>query len=204
MSSPVEGRRSLGQQRLLDLLGGPELDEPLVQLGRGPLLDRDVDVGTDHAGRPPLAVAHGGPAGEDPAVGPVLVAEAVLQLVLRRTAFQVVLDRPARAVAVVRMHAGLPFRELVADLVLRVPEHALPAGREVERVGAEVPVPDAGVGAAHGQVEPLLAPADRLDRLAFLGDILHDPDITGQRVADPDLGRLALTQIVRPSRWTKR
>jgi hypothetical protein len=55
-------------------------------------VDRDVDVRADDAVRPALAVAHGGPAGEDPAIEAVLVAEAVFQLVLRGPAFQVIVD----------------------------------------------------------------------------------------------------------------
>src|SRR5262249_44470662 len=90
------------------------------------------------------------------------VANQVLQLVLGRAGFPVVPEGRQGPLAIVRVQAGLPGREGVGDLVVGVAEHALPAGGEIDRVGAYVPVPDAGVGAAYGQVEPLLAAAQRL------------------------------------------
>ena len=50
-----------------------------------------------------------------------------------------------------------PLEEGVFDLVILVADHALPARGEVDAVGAQVPVPDAGIGAENGQVESLPA-----------------------------------------------
>ena len=67
---------------------------------------------------------------------------------------------------VVGVDAAEPLVGLVADLALVVAEHRLPARREVDLVGAEVPVPQPVVGAAHRERVALLALAQRLPRPA--------------------------------------
>ena len=61
---------------------------------------------------------------------------------------------------VVGMNPFEPLPRTRADLVLRVAEHLLPAGREVDRVGAEIPVEDAVVGALDRQGIAFLAVAE--------------------------------------------
>jgi hypothetical protein len=75
------------------------------------------------------------------------VLDAVLELEVLGRALHMGLERLAERRAVIGMDAAQPFPARVADLVVLVAEHRLPAGREVEPVGVHVPVPQAVIGA---------------------------------------------------------
>ena len=53
--------------------------------------------------------------------------------------------------------ALVPFRQVVADLIIGQAQHFLPAGRIVDFVGLDVPIPDAVTGGVGGEAEALLA-----------------------------------------------
>jgi hypothetical protein len=139
---------------------------------------RDVGLGADDARGAAVGVAYGDPAREHPAVGAVAVLDAVLGLEVLRGAGQVALERLGEPGAVVGVHAAQPLAGRIADLGLRIADHRLPARREVQLVGAHVPVPEPVVGAL------------QRERVALLG--LREPaqrPLVGDRVAQAALER---------------
>ncbi len=100
--------------------------------------------------------------------------QTVLQLVLRGAPCQVVADRRQGTLAVVGMEPRFPLLVAVADLVVLVAELLLPAGREVDLVGREVPVPEAVARAPDRHLEALAAAAEHLLGPAPLGDVVAD------------------------------
>jgi hypothetical protein len=72
------------------------------------------------------------------------------------------LDCRQNTLSIVRMHPRAPFVIAILDFVIPVAEHRLPAGRIVDDVGGEVPVPDTVVGATNGKLKALLALAELL------------------------------------------
>src|SRR5205814_1608123 len=119
-----------------------------------------------------LGIAHRKPARQHPAIGPILVAHAVLVLEVRGGALADGEDAGLHALEVVGVHAPQPLLGRRADLLLREAEDGLPARREIDDARAQVPVPEAVVGAADGQRVALLALAQRLFRAAALADLL--------------------------------
>ena len=136
---------------------------------------RDVGVRTRHPHRLAVRIAHHRAAGEDPLVGAVIAPHAELGLVDRAAAGDVRRQGVDRAWTVVGMDQVGPGGVLVQHLVIVVAEHRLPARREVGRVGAHVPVPQAVGRTFHGHLEPLFA--GRTSRLGVLQgrDVGDDP-----------------------------
>ena len=85
--------------------------------------------------------------------------------------------------AVVRVHAAEPLARRVADLGLRVAEHRLPARREVQPVGADVPVPQAVVGALERERVALLGLRQAAQR-ALVGDRVAQAALQRRRARD--------------------
>ncbi len=81
-----------------------------------------------HADRASACIANGDAAGEDPAVGPVLVQHAVLVLEVRRQALEVIDDLRAHAFGIVRVDAGRDRVGIVRQLVLGESEDRLESG----------------------------------------------------------------------------
>ena len=117
----------------------------------GRSLHGDVRMGPDHAQRTPVGGAfHDLSAVEDPFVGTVLAPQPVLGQILRRLAPEMRSQRVPRVRDVGRMDATRPLAETVADLVVVVTEHLLPARAVVDAVGGQVPIPDAVPRAVEG------------------------------------------------------
>ena len=87
---------------------------------------------------------------------------AVLALEMGRVARQVRVEVGLHARAVLGMDAAEPLVGRVADLRVGAAEHRLPARRVVDAPAAQVPVPEAVVGAAGGHRVALLALVQRL------------------------------------------
>jgi hypothetical protein len=121
--------------------------------------------------------------------------DPVLGLEVLGGAAQVALERLGEPRAVVGVHAAQPLPRRVADLGLRVADHRLPARREVQLVGAHVPVPQPVVGALERE------------RVAFLG--LRQPaqrGLVGDRVAQAafERRRARVDQVVRDAELGRR
>src|SRR5690606_19243456 len=125
---PVAGQVEGPAADAADALGLQQLrlavPEALLQgLGGG-----DVGVGADHAQRraPGVAADHHAPV-ENPDVVATLAAHPVFAVVAGGAAFQVIPHLGQGGVEIVGVNAALPLVETVADLVLGVPQHGLPA-----------------------------------------------------------------------------
>ena len=116
-----------------------------------------IRLRADQPVRPALGIPHGQPARQHPAIGAILVAQPMLQLIKSRVALQMGLDGGHRSLCVVRVLAAFPLINTIGQLLLRVAQHLFPAGRVVDRVRPQVPVPDGVVGSLDGQIETLLA-----------------------------------------------
>jgi len=164
----------------------------------------DVGVGADDAAY--LAVvADGHGAAEHVVPGAVLAAHAqdLLDAFPAGGAGGVAEDGhgPGQVVRVDELAPGL---QAAGIFVFAVAEHGEPAGREVEGVAAQVPVPEAVVGGGEGQVEPfpddLQLPLDALAPLLFLAfldaaaDGGHEP---GQPVLEDEVGGAQPEQVHR-------
>ena len=125
----------------------------------------DVGLAADDAERAALGVADRHPAREHPAVGAVAVLDPVLVLEVVAGAGQVGVERLGEGGAVVLVDAAEPLAGRVAELGLGVAEHLLPARREVQAVLAHVPVPQAVVGALHGERVALLGLGEAGERV---------------------------------------
>ena len=111
VAEPLGEERAVGQAR-----------EGIVGTAVG-----DVGLRPRHAVRPPGAVADGEAAAQEPAVAPVLVPHAVLVLEVGRGPVEVGRPLGLQAGQIVGVDAVQPFRRPVADLVLFVAQHGLPA-----------------------------------------------------------------------------
>ncbi len=84
-------------------------------------------------------------------------------------------------------HAGRgdlpPGIRIVGDLLLGIAQHRLPARRQIGLVLLDAPVVEAFVGAAHGELETLLALPQRRLRRSPRGDVFDDQK-NERRLAD--------------------
>ena len=115
-------------------------------------------------------------------VAAVLVPQPKLRLVGRLAAGHAVV-RLVGARPIVRMHQTLPRADVRFDFVLGIAEHLLPARRIHDRVGLDVPIPDAFPGAGKRQRQPLLAFAQRLLGPFAFGDVEMGADDAHDRSA---------------------
>ena len=125
----------------------------------------DVGLAADDAQRAAVLVADRHPAREHPAVGAVAVLDPVLVLEVVAGAGQVGVERLGERGAVVLVDAAEPLAGRVAQLGLAVAEHLLPARGEEQAVLAHVPVPQAVVGALHGERVALLGLGEAGERV---------------------------------------
>ncbi len=102
---------------------------------------------------------------QEPAPAAVLLAQPALGLV-GRVGREVGAQRGAHLGAIVRVHEGGQHAGAVGKLLLRVAQQGLQARRVEHGVGPHVPVPQAGAGAARGQLIAHLAGTQR--RVGFL------------------------------------
>jgi hypothetical protein len=183
LAEPVEEQHAVGQA------GQGVVQRVVLEALLGLLAVGHVGLAADDADRPPLGVADGHPARQHPAVGAVAVLDPVLVLEVVARAGEVGVERLAERRPVVDVDAAEPLAGRVADLPVLVAEHRLPAGGEVEPVLAHVPVPEAVVGALHGE------------RVALLGlGQAGERGLVGDRVAQRPLECLRVGHVVRDAR----
>ena len=113
----------------------------------------------------------------------VLVAKAKHRFEVVGLAAEVRVDRRARHRQIIGMQAAGPFAQVGADFVDSVAQHGLPARRKIDALGDHVPIPDAVVGATHGQVEALLAFRQRGANLLAIAGETGDLASHGDQVA---------------------
>src|SRR5262249_19206535 len=94
---------------------------------------------------------------ENPAVGAVFVAEAILVFVIGRGALGVSRIRGEHVLALVGVQALLPFFDAVGNPVVLVAKHALPAWPVIHVARPQVPVPQTVLRATDGQLEAFSA-----------------------------------------------
>ena len=110
----------------------------------------------------------------------------VVAPVVLRLPGEVGLERRPRLVDVVRMHPVFPLRELEGDLGAVVAQHLGPPLVEPDLVGAEVPVPDADVGALDREPKPLRELAELALALLAFGHVAEVDGEAGLRGVDVD------------------
>ncbi len=123
----------------------------VTQAFLGGLAGRDVGERAGDAHGAPALVALGQAEDHHPAVAAGAVEDAVLDLEALAGALQVGGQVGLDPVDVLGVDAAEPLAGGVADLAVLVADQGLPARRVVDAVAAQVPVPDAVVGAAHGE-----------------------------------------------------
>ncbi len=159
------------EQRAVRQPGESVVKRVVEELLLGFLALGDVGLRSGHPRRLALRVAHRRAAQQDPPPGPVRMADAVLHLQVGSVAREVPRHLAGEPVAIVRVHPLEPRLRVAAHIFLAQAEHLLPAGREVDAVGGEVPVPEPVVGAALGQGVALLALPQRALGAPALGDV---------------------------------
>ena len=151
----------------------------------------DVRQRVRHAAPCPSLV----PKRKTPRAIPAPVAAAMSHAIFhvqRNLALQMALERREHQRAVVRMQARFVGGEVVAVLVLRVPEQGLVARRVVDLVGHEIPVPHAVTRSAQRKFEALGGFAQRMLDLLQMRHVVKGPDDADH----PPLG-IAQPQLVR-------
>ena len=165
----------------------------------------DVEFHTHQAQQAPVLVDARGGAADDPAPLAVAVAHAMRAFEYRGLAGDVVADGGLYARQIVRVHEAAPVRA-AAHILVAVPEHRLPARREIHLVALDVEVPHAVVGRGLKQIGALLELGEaRLDTntLESRGEAgadelhqqlqVHVPRAARHGVREPEeTGRLAL------------
>jgi hypothetical protein len=126
-----------------------------------PLAVGDVGLRAGDADRLAGAGADADAAAEHPAVAAVLVQHPVLVLEMGGLAQDVGRQVGLQLLDVVGMDPLHPVLGRLADLVALVAEHGLPPRREVDLAAAQVPVPEAVLGALDGERVALLAGLER-------------------------------------------
>ncbi len=173
----------------------------MLQALLGGLAVGDVRLAADDPLRPPVGVAHGHRSRVHPAVLAVAVLDPVLVLEVLERAGHVRVERLRERGAVVLVHAAEPLAGRVADLGVVVAEHLLPARREVEAVGADVPVPEALVGALERERVALLGLGEAGER-GLVDDGVAQRALERRRVrrdevlGDAGLGRRQVDVVV--------
>jgi len=109
------------------------------------------------------------------------VAEPVLQFVSRYLAREISLKAGLGDLPVVRVQQSFPRGEVVLHFLVFVAEHTLPAGREIDFVGREIPIPHAVAAALNHQGQPFLAEGGdcrrrRLDRKELIANGFFEND----------------------------
>ncbi len=165
---------AVDEQHAVGQAGERVVQRVVLQAPLGLAAVGDVGERADDAGRAAVLVAHRDAAREHPAVGAVAVLHPVLELeVVVRAVGQVRVERLRERRAVVGVHAAEPLPARLADLVLAVAEHGLPAGGVEDAVLGDVPVPDAVVGALQRERVALLGLGELLER-ALVRDRVAD------------------------------
>ena len=107
-----------------------------------------------------------------------MAAQAILDLELLGVGVELGADGALHALEVVGVNAREPLIGAVADLLLGVAQHRLPALGEVDVVAGQIPVPEALAGSFQGQGEALFAGCQAIDERLLLGadsDLLAGP-----------------------------
>ena len=150
------------EQRTVREPGQGVVERIVEQLLFGQLACRDV---RQRAGEPigdARGVAHRKAAGQHPTDLTGAVEHPMLALEMGRPALQVLGQCGAQPLQVLRVDPVEPLVHPVPHLGLAIPEDGLPAGREIDGVAREVPIPQPVVGAVHCEGVALLACAQRL------------------------------------------
>lgn len=155
--------------------------------GLGTLLAGDVRLRAGQAQRAPALVSHGQPPALHPAHAVVCMGDAIEAVELLGPPPEGIFDSLAQARDVLGMDAVEPVLDAGADLAVAQAQHRLPARREVELARLEVPIPQAVVGGARRQRVALLAPPQRLLRLAPLVDLTRELGIGRRQLRGPAL-----------------
>ena len=146
----------------------------------GPPLAADREAAREHVDVVAVLVAQP----ELALVGPLAAPHALVQLQRQRL--------------VVRVQQALPGADVRLDLVVGVAEHLLPARRVDDRVGFEIPVPDAFLRAGERQRQPFLALAQGGLDAPPLRDVAHDElNVAADAVVQPGAGDLDVLVLVR-------
>ncbi len=151
VAEPVEKQDAIGQagervvQRIED------------ELFLGPFTLRVIGLRADHSVGDAVVVANRKPPANHPPIIALGILDAVLAFEMRRLRILVRVQLGDHAGLVVGMDAIDPFHRVAADRLVVEAEHRLPAGREIDLVILEVPVPEAVVGAMRDQAVAFLA-----------------------------------------------
>jgi len=156
---------------------------PVGQAGDrfGHLAIGDVADRPGHAVGPAVLVTQRGAPNQGPAVGVVVVADPALAAQAERDALQVRGDLAAKALDVLRVDQLEPGVRRRRDVAAAIPEDLVPTVGIEHQAAAQIPVPEAVVGAGQRQGVALLALLDR--HLGGLADQLGaDPGQAGREV----------------------
>jgi hypothetical protein len=169
----------------------------------GFLARRHVVLASHHARCVAVEVPHGDAAREHPAIRAVAVLDPVLVLEVLIRAGEVGVERLGERGPVVGVDAAQPLAARLADLVLGVAQHRLPAHAEEHAVGLDVPIPDAVVGTPQRERVTLLGHGKPLQRELMhqrVADRVLEPvgaeARDGQEVGDPGLRRADVGLVV--------
>ena len=102
------------------------------------------------------------------------MTETKLQMIVRPGSGQIGSHRLFRPFQIVGMHAHAPLCQVIGYLVVGITDLALPFGRVVDLVGAQIPIPQADIGGSHGHAQPLFCGQEIGFSLAAPADIEGD------------------------------
>ncbi len=152
-------RLGIGDQKAFP--GAVEHRGGLAQVVFVAALVGDVAVDTGQAQGAAVFGAGQATAAADPAIAAVAVADAVDALQVGAQALDAVLVEGEDARAVVRVQAVLPEQQVIAQVLQGQADQVGIAGRVVDALGFQVPVPDAVLDHREGAAQALFAVGQR-------------------------------------------
>ena len=163
--------QSVGQQGAVRQGGQRVVQRVMLHPFLGDLARGDVGLRAGDAGGLLRHVAHRLAPDQHPVIAAIGVQHAVLALEMAAGPGQMRVELRGDLLHVARVDAAEPFLRRIADFLVVIAQHFLPAPREEDAVLLQVPVPQPVIGARRGQrIAFLAAPQGFLARLA-LGDV---------------------------------
>ena len=106
------------------------------------LADGDVGLRPGNAAGLAGFITNGDSPDEHPGGGALLLEHAAFRLDLVAFAFEMGAERSLKPLDIFLVQAAKPFLRAVSNLVLMAAEHGCQAGRQVQLVGRQIPVPE--------------------------------------------------------------
>ena len=152
----------------------------------------NIRMRSGHTNGPVGGVTDQDPAGIDPAIDSVFLAQAELDIVAHGSPLKGVGQVGQHSLAIFWVQTGFPFMVGMRNFMIFIAKHRFPPRREIGFVGCEIPIPDPLVGSLNSGLEPLLAFLHCLHHLRMFDGNGH---YLVNSLKNPQIGRLRRSRL---------